>query len=91
LILRLGPSLSFVVDQLPGTHPTLRARSNAALVSTTVAFRPGEVTTVMSATKAALRSLGRRHHELDDEIKALDADLARLAALRDGTWGVIGP
>ena len=43
-----------------------------------VAFRPGDVVTPAAAAKLALRSIARRHHQLTAEIRALDAELARI-------------
>ena len=41
-------------------------------------FRPGDVVTAAAAAKLALRSIARRHQQFTAEIRALDAELARI-------------
>ena len=59
---------------------SLRNLSGAKLVRTCGGFRPGRLTDPTSATKAALRSLARRHEALGKEVRALDRELDRLTA-----------
>ena len=59
----------------------LRGLSTKELVPVTARFRPGgEPEDVDSATRFALRSVGRRHEALSEEIAELDARLERLVA-----------
>jgi transposase len=65
-------------DQL---RERLRAVNTDDLGAYTAALRPGSDTDpVTHATKLALRTLGRRVTELDDELGTLDASLGPLAA-----------
>lgn len=52
--------------------------SNRDLVATCSGFRPGELADPAQATKAALRSIARRHQHLSDEIAQLDTHLQAL-------------
>ncbi len=57
----------------------LRGLSTAKLVRKASGFRPGDLPgDVASATKLALRSVARRHRQLSEEIRELDAQLGRL-------------
>jgi len=56
----------------------LRATSTVVLIATVAAFRPGDVTTPAAAARFSMRVLGRRHVELDKEIKELDVEVDRL-------------
>lgn len=57
----------------------LRKLSVAKLVRRATGFRPGgSPNDVASATKLALRSVARRHRQLSEEIRELDAQLGRL-------------
>ncbi len=56
----------------------LRALPGRRLVRTCASFRTGELTDPLSATKAALRSLARRHEALSAEVRELDRELGRL-------------
>lgn len=58
----------------------LRGLSAAQLASTCARLRPEDLTGPMGATKAALRSLGRRILALDEEIADLDAELRTLTS-----------
>jgi transposase len=55
--------------------------SNGRLVAACARLRPGEVGDPLSATKAALASLARRHEDLTEEAKALEVELDRLTKL----------
>jgi transposase len=71
------------IHSLVSTAPdTLRAEldvlSNRDLVATCAAFRPGDLADPFQATKAALRSIARRHRHLTEEITDLDAHLEAL-------------
>ncbi|NNH76091.1 IS110 family transposase [Nocardia uniformis] len=51
----------------------------AALIATLAASRPGpDLSDPLTATRAALRRLARRHHSLDTEIAELDTQIAPL-------------
>jgi len=56
----------------------LRSLPLRQLVDTCAAFRPGDLTDPVQATKAALRSIARRHQRLADDIAGLDAQLEPL-------------
>ena len=57
----------------------LRGLSTAKLVRRAASFRPGDLPDdVAAATKYALRSIARRHRQLSEEIRELDAQLGRL-------------
>lgn len=58
----------------------LRALDTDKRVAVCVRFRTGDVADHGEATKTALRSLARRHVELSDEIKVLDAQIAQLCS-----------
>ena len=57
---------------------TLRPLKPLQLVATTAALRPGELNTVIAATKLALRELARRHQTLSAEITRLEAAIVPL-------------
>uniref|UniRef100_UPI003F49163C transposase n=1 Tax=Actinomadura sp. CA-154981 TaxID=3240037 RepID=UPI003F49163C len=63
-------------DQL---REQLRGLSLARLVATATRFRPGEPDTLEAAGKLALKCLATRYRQLDEEIKALDTQINRLA------------
>jgi transposase len=63
-----------------GLRDELRTLGLGDLVVRAARFRPGDTADPMQATKAALRSVARRHRRLTDEIAELDADLDRLVA-----------
>jgi transposase len=69
---------ALVVTAPEELRDALRGMRGPRLVRVAASFRPGPLTDPTSATKAGLRSLARRHQELAAEIKALEADLARL-------------
>jgi transposase len=50
----------------------------AELIRTLARLRPGDLSTPLAATKAALRRLARRHQSLDEEITELDAQITPL-------------
>ena len=57
----------------------LRGLTVAKLVRRAAGFRPGDLPDdVASANKLALRSIARRHRQLSEEIRELDAQLGRL-------------
>ena len=57
----------------------LRGLTPATLIDTCARLRPtADLADPMQATKAALRRLARRHQQLTDEIRELDAELAPL-------------
>jgi transposase len=56
----------------------LRGLSVPRVVAACCLLRPGELATPTAAVKFALRGLARRHRDLTEEIKALDAELAPL-------------
>jgi len=56
----------------------LRGLPVRQLVATCAALRPGDLTDPTQATKAALRSIARRHQRLTDDITELDAQLEPL-------------
>lgn len=58
----------------------LRDLTGLRLIATTAALRPGSQLDVVSATKTALRELGRRAQYLTDQIARLDALLVPLVA-----------
>ena len=58
----------------------LRDLSGLQLIATTAALRPGSQPDVLSATKTALRELGRRAQYLVDQISRLDDQLGPLVA-----------
>jgi transposase len=59
----------------------LRKLSLAQLVASSASFRPGaQPTTLLAATKLALKCLAVRYQQLTQEITALDAQLGRLVA-----------
>ena len=58
----------------------LRDLSGLQLIATTAALRPGSQLDVLSATKTALRELGRRAQYLVDQISRLDDQLGPLVA-----------
>jgi transposase len=58
----------------------LRRLTLAQLVDTAARFRPGDPGEVGQATKTALRSIARRHQQLNAEIVELDAILGPLVA-----------
>jgi transposase len=58
----------------------LRDLSGLQLIATTAALRPGSQLDVLSATKTALRELGRRALYLADQIARLDTLLVPLVA-----------
>lgn len=58
----------------------LRALRLAELVETAARFRPGDPRDAVQATKAALRSIARRHRQLAAEVGDLDAMLDPLVA-----------
>lgn len=64
-------------DQL---RSRLRALDTDRRVAVCVRFRTGEVADPVEATKAALRSLARRHVELTAELDSLDTQIADLCA-----------
>jgi transposase len=64
-------------DQL---RARLRDLDTAQRVTVCARFRTADVTDPSEATKAALRTLARRHLELSAEIDALDAQIAQLCA-----------
>jgi transposase len=71
------------LDSLVVTAPDelrcqLRGLGPARRVEVAAAFRPGERTSLVAATKLALCELARRHQALGAEIDRLDAELARL-------------
>jgi transposase len=56
----------------------LRSLSTPQLVAACCRLRPGELVSPTAAVKLALRCLARRHRDLTEEIKTLDAELATL-------------
>jgi transposase len=58
----------------------LRGLPGPRLVRTCARLRPGPLTDPVGATKAALRSLARRHQALSVEVRELDGELCRLTA-----------
>jgi transposase len=58
----------------------LRGLPGPRLVRTCARLRPGELAGPVGATKAALRSLARRHQALSVEVRELDGELCRLTA-----------
>lgn len=56
----------------------LRSLPLCKLVAVCAALRPGDLTDPTQATKAALRSIARRHQRLADDIAELDAQLEPL-------------
>jgi transposase len=64
-------------EQLRGD---LRGLPGPRLVRACAGLRPGELTSPVGATKAALRSLARRHQALSAEVRELDRELRRLTA-----------
>lgn len=56
----------------------LRDLPTRHLITTCAALRPGTDLDTVSATKHALRILARRHQDVDDDIRELDALLERL-------------
>ena len=71
---------ALVVTAPADLRQALDGLSASRLVHRCVGFRPGDVLTPAAATKLALRSIARRHRQLTAEIRALDAELARLTA-----------
>jgi transposase len=69
---------SLVSTAPDGLRGQLRDLANRELVATCAGFRPGELTDPAQATKAALRSIARRHQQLSDEIGLLDTQLEAL-------------
>lgn len=69
-------------DLVVSAPEALRARliglSTAQRVDAAARFRPGELCDPAEATKAAMRSLARRHQALGGEIAQIDAALAEL-------------
>jgi transposase len=60
----------------------LRGLTTGTLIQTCARMRPtGDLADPVQATKAALRRLGRRHQQLSEEIRELDAELAAAPAL----------
>jgi transposase len=59
---------------------TLAGLNVRRLVSRCVKFRPWELVTPLTAAKHALRSLARRHDQLNSEIDVIDSDLVRLTS-----------
>jgi transposase len=56
----------------------LRALSTADVVTMAARYRPSDATTVVGATKLALRELALRVRHLEDQVDRLDANLAPL-------------
>lgn len=71
---------SLLVNAPSGLRDRLSALSVGDRIDTCARFRPGALTDPAEATKAALRSLARRHLELSAEIVALDQALLGLCA-----------
>ena len=69
--------VSTAPDELRDELRTLRL---ADLIETAARLRPGDPTDAVQATKAALRSIARRHQHLTVEVDDLDAILAPLVA-----------
>lgn len=59
---------------------SLRRLGVAELVRTAARLRPGDVVDPQQATKAALRSVARRHEQLGEEVARLNVHLDRLVA-----------
>jgi len=74
---QLRSLVSTAPDELRGK---LRDLSGLQLIATTAALRPGSQLDVLSATKTALRELGRRAQYLVDQISRLDDQLGPLVA-----------
>lgn len=72
---QLHSLVSTAPDQL---RSQLRGLAIRQLVATCASFRPGDPADPTQATKAALRSIARRHNHLSDEIADLDAQLEPL-------------
>lgn len=63
----------------PELRQQLRGLTAGTLIDTCARMRPtGDLADPVQATKAALRRLARRHQQLSEEIRELDADLAPL-------------
>jgi transposase len=75
---QLRSLVSTAPDELRGR---LRDLSIAELTATTAAMRPGTTLGMDTATKMAMRSLGRRVRALDAEVADLDAMLEPLVAV----------
>ena len=71
---------ALVVNAPDELRTELRALTVAALVARTSRMRVGPVTSPTTATKLALRELGRCHQQLSAEITLLDAHLDELVA-----------
>jgi len=69
---------SLVVTAHAGLRDLLIGLSTGRLVKRCSSFRPGKVTTPVSAAKFTLRSLARRCQNLTAEVRMLDAELKRL-------------
>lgn len=69
---------ALLVTADPALRESLQALSKMALLHRCAALRPGPVTSPAAATKHTLRSLARRWHDLDAEIKGHQTLLAEL-------------
>jgi len=69
---------ALVVTAPADLRAALDGLSASRLARRCAGFRPGDVVTPAAATKLALRSIARRHQQLTAELKAIDAELARI-------------
>lgn len=77
----VGNQLTSLVLTAPeDLRSELRGLSTAKLVATASAFRPGEPSTVLAATKFAMREAARRHQALSSEVARLEAAIGALVA-----------
>lgn len=69
-----------VVRAPEGLRAELRTLASLQLVERAAALRSGELSTVLAATKLALREIARRHQALSAEIARLEAAIGPLVA-----------
>jgi len=74
----MNQMMALVVTAPADLREALEGLTASRLARRCAGFRAGDVVTPAAATKLALRSIARRHRQLTAEIRALDAELARL-------------
>ena len=77
---------ALIVTSPAPLRESLNGSTTAALVSRCRGLRPGPLDGSTAAAKHTLRSLARRHHQLGQEIKDLEAELQRLTGAVAQTW-----